>query len=82
MVDEAARARTPGGTGFGLIAFGCGIADMLEDAPALDEALALGNERLKLARADFGAVLLALRALLPVFIVVELALNAGGFSVE
>ena len=55
---------------------------LLESFAALEEALALGDEGLQFDRADFGAVLLLLRALLAVFIVFELALHAGGFFVE
>ena len=82
MVDEASGAGTPGRAGLGLIALRGEVADVLESFTALDVALSLGDEGLQFDRADFGAVLLFLRALLPVFIVFELALNAGGFFVE
>ena len=82
VVDEAACAGTPGRAGLGLVAFGGEVADLLEGFAALDEALALGDEAFEFDRADFGAVLFLLAALLPVFVVVELTLHAGGLFVE
>ena len=55
---------------------------MLEGFAALEKVKALGDEALKFDRAHLGAVLLLLAALLPVFIVFELTLHAGGFFVE
>ena len=55
---------------------------MLEGGPAVDEGLALGDQAFEFDRAHFGAVLFHLAALLPVFVVVELTLRAGGLFVE
>ncbi len=43
VVDEAARAGTPGRAGFGLVAFGGEVADLLEGFAALDRGLRPGR---------------------------------------
>ena len=82
VVDHGARARTPGGAGVGFIVLGGAVAQHLEGVAALDQRVALGDQALELDGADFGAVLLGLRAALPVLVVVELALHARGLAVK
>jgi hypothetical protein len=58
------------------------VAEELHAVAAFDEGEALGHEAFQLDRADFGAVLFLLAALLGVLVVVELALHTVGGAVE
>src|ERR1700730_12872860 len=58
------------------------VAGELEGVAALDEAEALVDEALDLARLDLGAVLFGLAAALRLLVGVELALDAVGLAVE
>ena len=82
MVDEVARAGTPGRAGLDLEALGGEVAHRLEHRALLEDGLALGNKPFEFDGAHLGAVLFGLRLLLPVFIIVELTLHAGGLFVE
>ena len=55
---------------------------MLEGGAAVEQGLALGDQAFELDRAHFRAVLFLLALPLPVFVVVELTLRAGGLFVE
>jgi hypothetical protein len=55
---------------------------VLEAVAALDVRLPFADQGFELDGADFRAVLLLLAALLPVFIVLELAFDAGSLFVE
>ena len=58
------------------------VAEELHAVAAFDQRDALGHEAFQFDRADLGAVLLLLAALLRVLVVVELALDAVGGAVE
>src|SRR3979411_3265435 len=58
------------------------VAKQLHAVAAFDERQALGDEALQLDRADLGAVLFLLAALLRDLVVVELAFDAIGGAVE
>ena len=82
MADEAARAGPPGGAGFGFVMGGGEIAELFESLMTFEKGLAFADERLKFDRADFGAVLLLRRTLLPVLVLVELTVRLRGEFVE
>jgi hypothetical protein len=58
------------------------VAKELHAVAAFDESQALGDEALELDRADLGAILFLLAALLRDLVVVELAFDAIGGTVE
>ena len=58
------------------------VAEELHAVPALDQRLALCREALQFDRADFGAVLFLLAALLRLLVVVEFALDPADGAVE
>ena len=58
------------------------VADEFQGVAAFDQGHALGGEALQLDRADLGAILLALAALLRLLVVVEFALDPLGGAVE
>ena len=58
------------------------VAEELHAVPALDQRLPFGGEAFEFDRADFGAVLFLLAALLRLLVVVELALDPAGGAVE
>jgi hypothetical protein len=58
------------------------VAHVLEGGAAIEQGLALGDQAFEFDRADFRAVLFLLALTLPVFVVFELTLRAGGFFVE
>ena len=82
VVDHGADAGTPGGAGVRFVVLGRAVAQHLEGVAALDQRMALHDQALQLDGADFGAVLLGLRAALAVLVVVELALHARRLAVE
>ena len=61
---------------------GCLVAEIFHAVTPLDQRHALGSETLEVDRADFGAILVALAALLRLFVVVEFALDALVGAVE
>src|SRR6266404_7087040 len=65
-----------------LVEIGGVIAEELDGVAALDEGEALCQQAFELDRADFGAVLLLLAALLGALVVVEFALDAAGGAME
>ena len=82
MVDHRAGVRPPDGAGDLLVAVGCGVAQGFDAVAAVDETCAFGEQAFEFDRADFGAVLFALAALLRVLVVVELALHAVDGAVK
>jgi len=58
------------------------VAEELHAVPALDEGLPLGGETLQFDRADLGAILFLLAALLRLLVVVQFALDAADGAVE
>ena len=58
------------------------VAHQLVGVAAFDERQPFGGQRLELDRADFRAVLLALRPLLRLFVGVELTVDPSGHAVE
>ena len=62
--------------------FGGLVAEEFHAVPALDQRLPLGGEALQFDRADFGAVLFLLAALLRLLVVVEFALDPADGAVE
>ncbi len=82
VVDHGAGARAPGRAGVRFIVLGGAVAQHLEGAAPLDQRMPLGNQALELDGADFGAVLLGLRAALPILVVIELALHASALAME
>ena len=61
---------------------GCLVAEVFHAVAPLDQRHALGSETLQFDRADFGAILVALAALLRLFVVVEFAFDALVGAVE
>ena len=58
------------------------VAEELHAVAALDQRLPLGGEAFQFDRADFGAVLFLLAALLRLLVVVEFALDPADGAVE
>jgi hypothetical protein len=58
------------------------VAEEVHAVPALDQRLAFGGEAFEFDRADFGAVLFPLAALLHLLVVIELALDPLSGAVE
>src|SRR5258708_19728085 len=58
------------------------VAEVFHAVTPLDQCHALGSETLEFDRADFGAILIALAALLRLFVVVEFAFDALVGAVE
>src|SRR5258708_23745350 len=58
------------------------VAEVFHAVTPLDQCHALGRETLEFDRADFGAILIALAALLRLFVVVEFAFDALVGAVE
>ena len=82
MVDQRSRPRAPGRTGVDLEAFDGLIAEEFEAIAAFDQRDAFGRQALKFDRSHFRAVLLALALALRLFVVVKLALDAVGGTME
>lgn len=82
VVDKRSRARPPRRAGLGHVDFSERGAEEFKDVAALGERQALGDQTLKLGRADFRAVLLGLRPAPRCFVVVEVARDAIGLAVE
>ena len=82
VVDQRAAARMPVRSGVANEVFGGLVAEELHGVAALDQGHALGGEALQFDRADFGAILVALAALLRLFVVVEFALDPFVGAVE
>lgn len=66
----------------GLEEVGGEIAHAFIGVALFGECDAFGGEPFEFDRADFGAVLISLRAFLGLFIVVECAVDPGGHAVE
>jgi hypothetical protein len=58
------------------------VTEVFQDVASLDQCHALGGEAFQFDRADFGAILVALAALLRLFVAVEFALDALGGAME
>jgi hypothetical protein len=58
------------------------IAHHVHAVPPFGQGQALGHQALKLGGFHLGAVLLSLEATLPLFVVIEIALDPGGRAVE
>ena len=82
MVHHRAAARMPVRSGVACEVVGRLVAEELHAVAPLDQRHALGGEALEFDRADFGAVLLALAALLRLLVVVEFAFDALVGAVE
>jgi hypothetical protein len=52
------------------------VVEVFQDVASLDQCHALGGEAFQFDRADFGAILVPLAALLRLFVAVEFALDA------
>ncbi len=74
--------RPPGRAGDLFVTVGGGVAEGFDAVAAVEEHFAVGEQALEFDRADFGAVLFALAALLGVLVVVELALDAVDGAME
>ena len=82
MVDLRSGARPPGRICVALELVGGLVAEELHAVAALDQRLPLGGEAFELDRADLGAVLFLLAALLRLLVVVQFALDAADGAVE
>src|SRR5437899_2444687 len=71
MVDLRTAARMPVRSGLAGKVFDGLVAEEFHDIAAFDQTHALGGESLQFDRADLGAILVALAALLRLFVVVE-----------
>ena len=82
MVDHRTAARVPVRSGLAGEVVGGLVAEEFHDIAAFDQTHALGGETLQLDRADLGAVLVALAALLRLLVVVEFAFDPLVGAVE
>jgi hypothetical protein len=82
VVYHRAAARMPVRSGVASEVFGCLVAEVFHAVTPLDQRHALGGETLQFDRADFGAILVTLAALLRLFVIVELAFDALVGAVE
>ncbi len=82
VVHHRAAARMPVRSGVTCEVVGRLVAEIFHAVAPLDQRHALGSETLQFDRADFGAVLVALAALLRLFVVVEFAFDAFVGAVE
>ena len=82
MVHHRAAARMPVRSGVACEVVGRLVAEVFHAVASLDQRHALGSEALQFDRADFGAILVALAALLRLLVVVEFAFDALVGAVE
>ena len=82
MVHHRAAARMPVRSGMAGEVVGRLVAEVFHAVASLDQRHALGREALQFDRADFGAVLVALAALLRLLVVVEFAFDPLVGAVE
>src|SRR6266478_168108 len=82
MVDKRSRPGAPGRTSVDLKAFDGLIAEEFETVTTFDQSDAFGRQALKFDRLHLRPVLLALAFALRLFVVVELACDAVGGTME
>ena len=82
VVHQRAATEMPVRSGVACEVVGRLVAKVFHAVTPLDQCHALGSETLEFNRADFGAVLVSLAALLRLFVVVEFALDALVGAVE
>ena len=82
MVDLRTAARVPVRSGLAGEVFGGLVAEEFHAVAPLDQRHALGGETLQFDRADLGAILVALAALLRLLVVVEFAFDPLVGAVE